>query len=311
MIDIEYLKRITVVPQPFAHKVLANLLLWPNYHLFADVDIRIENIERIPTDESVIFAMNHTDRFNYWPFQYRLLRAKKFPFTTVWVKGKYYKNEMLARGLDICHLIPVPSMGYLIEEYYRKHFQTKMDRGLYRTVKDIIEGKIAEFGPNERGALEAIQAMGDNFAQFVHEQYDGIMEKVAALSRSALLEKRLSVIIFPEGTRSVKLAEGRTGVAQLALSTEKKIVPVACNNSDEVYTGSLPFAKSGRITYRVGEPLSVQDKLKEYRIAEPFRLLSRESQKRYKEQFEGVTKIVMESIELMLDDKYRQKPETA
>lgn len=311
MIDIEYLKRITVVSRPFAHKALANLLLWPNYHLFANVDIRIENIERIPTDESVIFAMNHTDRFNYWPFQYRLLRAKKFPFTTVWVKGKYYKNEMLAKGLDICHLIPVPSMGYLIEEYYRKHFQKKMDRGLYRTVKDIIEGKIAEFGPNERGALDAIQAMGDNFAQFVHEQYDGIMEKVAALSRSALLEKRLSVIIFPEGTRSVKLAEGRTGVAQLALSTEKKIIPVACNNSDEVYTGSLPFAKSGRITYRVGEPLSVQDKLKEYRIAEPFRLLSRESQRRYKEQFEGVTKIVMESIEAMLDEKYRQKPEMA
>ena len=216
---------------------------------------------------------------------------------------------MLAKGLDICHLIPVPSMGYLIEEYYRKHFQKKMDRGLYRTVKDIIEGKIAEFGPNERGALDAIQAMGDNFAQFVHEQYDGIMEKVAALSRSALLEKNLSVIIFPEGTRSVKLAEGRTGIAQLALNTEKKIVPVACNNSDEVYTGSLPFAKSGRITYRVGEPLSVQDKLKEYRITEPFRLLSRESQKRYKAQFEGVTRIVMESIESMLDAKYRQKPE--
>lgn len=92
MIDIEYLKRITVVSQPFAHKVLANILLWPNYHLFAHVDIQIENIERIPTDESVIFAMNHTDRFNYWPFQYKLLRAKKFPFTTVWVKGKYYKN---------------------------------------------------------------------------------------------------------------------------------------------------------------------------------------------------------------------------
>jgi hypothetical protein len=200
-------------------------------------------------------------------------------------------------------------MGYLIEEYYRKHFQKKMDRGLYRTVKDIIEGKIAEFGPAEQAALDAIQALGDNFSVFVHEQYDGIMEKVAQLSRSALLEKNLSVIIFPEGTRSVKLAEGRTGVAQLALSTEKKIIPVACNNSDEVYTGSLPFAKSGRITYRIGKPLSVRDRLKPYRIAEPFHLLSRGSQRRYKAQFEGVTRIVMESIESMLDEKYRQKPE--
>lgn len=310
MIDIDYLKRITVVPEPFAHKVLANLLLWPNYHLFAKVDIQIENIERIPKDEAVIFAMNHTDRFNYWPFQYKLLRAKKYPFTTVWVKGKYYRNEMLAKGLDICHLIPVPSMGYLIEEYYRRRFNAKMDRGLYRTVKDIVEGKITEFGPNESAALEAMRAMNDEFVLFVNEQYEGIMERVAALSRSALLEKNLSVIIFPEGTRSVKLAEGRTGVAQLALSAEKKIIPVACNYSDEVYTGSLPFAKSGRIIYRIGEPLSVRDRLKPYRIFEPFRLLSRASQKRYKEQFEGATKIVMESIEAMLDEKYRQKPET-
>ena len=132
------------------------------------------------------------------------------------------------------------------------------------------------------------------------------MEKVAELSRMALFEKNLNLIIFPEGTRSVKLAEGRTGLAQLALHTEKRIVPVACNNSEEVYTGSLPFARSGRIIYRVGEPLSVYDQLKDHRIGEPFRLFSQESQQRYREQFEGVTRIVMASIEGMLDEKYRR-----
>jgi 1-acyl-sn-glycerol-3-phosphate acyltransferase len=307
MIDIEYLKNITLVSRPFVHRVLADLLLWPNYHLFAKVDIKVENIERIPRDETVIFAMNHTDRFNYWPFQYKLLRAKVFPFTTVWVKGKYYKNALLAKGLDINHLIPVPSMGYLIEEYYNKRFKKKMDKSLYRTVRDIVEGKIAEFGPTERAAVETIQAMGENFSTFIHEQYDGIMERVAELSRAALFEKRLDIIIFPEGSRSVTLSEGKTGLAQLALHTEKRIVPVACNNSDEVYKGSLPFARSGCVTYRVGEPLSIHDKLKPFRITEPFRLLSRESQKRYREQFEGVTRIVMESIEAMLDDKYKQR----
>ena len=73
-----------------------------------------------------------------------------------------------------------------------------------------------------------------------------------------------------------------------------------------VYTGSLPFAKSGKITYRIGEPLSVDDRLKDCRIDEPFRLFSRESQQRYREQFEGVTRIVMASIEEMLDEKYRR-----
>jgi len=73
-----------------------------------------------------------------------------------------------------------------------------------------------------------------------------------------------------------------------------------------VYRGSLPFARSGQITYRIGEPLSVNDQLKAFRIRKPFRLLSRESQQRYREQFEGVTQIVMESIDRMLDEKYRR-----
>lgn len=76
---------------------------------------------------------------------------------------------------------------------------------------------------------------------YIRGYYEGIMEKVAELSKTALFEKKLNLIIFPEGTRSVKLAEGRTGLAQLALHTEKRIVPVACNNSEEVYTGSLPI----------------------------------------------------------------------
>ena len=306
MIDIDYLKKIRLVSKPLGQRLIANLVLLPNYHIFAKVDIRIENIERIPHGENVIFAMNHTDRFNYWPFQYKLFSTHEFPFTTVWVKAKYYKNAFLAKGLNLCNLIPVPSMGYLIEEFYKKTFNRRMDRSLYRVVKDMIDGRIAEAGPNERAAIEAIQAMGEQFTEFIRGYYETVMEKVGELSRIALCDKSLNLIIFPEGTRSLKLAEGRTGLAQLALHTEKRIVPVACNNSEEVYKGSLPFARSGRITYRVGEPLSVHDRLKAFRIAEPFRLFSRESQQRYRDQFEGVTRIVMASIEEMLDEKYRQ-----
>jgi hypothetical protein len=306
VIDIEYLKKIRLVSQPFGQRIVAYFLLLPNYRIFQRVDIQIENAERIPRGESVIFAMNHTDRFNYWPFQYKLLKMREFPFTTVWVKAKYYKNAFLAKGLDLCNLIPVPSMGYLIEEFYRKHFHRKMDKSLYRAVKDMIDGRIEVAGPQERVAIEALQEMGENFAEFIRGYYEAVMEKVAELSKAALCEKNLNLIIFPEGTRSVKLAEGRTGLAQLALHTEKRIVPIACNNSEEVYRGSLPIARSGRITYRVGEPLSVHDRFKSYRIAEPFHLFSRESQQLYREQFEGVTRIVMASIEGMLDEKYRR-----
>lgn len=306
MIDVAYLHRITLASNPIGQRILAHLLLLPNYQIFQKVDIRIENCERIPRDENVIFAMNHTDRFNYWPFQYRLFRMKEFPFTTVWVKAKYYRNAFLAKGLDLCNLIPVPSMGYLIEEHYRSRFNRKMDRGLYRSIRDMIDGRITGAGPQQSAANETLQAMGEHFVEFIRAQYEEVMAKVAELSRAALCERKLNLIIFPEGTRSVKLAEGRTGLAQLALHTEKRIVPVACNNSEQVYPGSLPFARSGRITYRVGEPLSVHDRLHEFRIREPFCLFSREAQQRHRRQFEGATRVVMESIEAMLDEKYRR-----
>jgi hypothetical protein len=35
--------------------------------------------------------MNHTDRYNYWPFQYQLWKWQ-YPYTTVWAKGKYYRT---------------------------------------------------------------------------------------------------------------------------------------------------------------------------------------------------------------------------
>jgi hypothetical protein len=250
--------------------------------------------------------MNHTDRFNYWPFQYKLWSMKCFSYATVWVKGKYYRNALLAKGLDLCNLIPVPSMGYLIEEFYRKKFKQRLDKNVYRAIKDIIDGRYESIEAYPRKASEALNALGEQFVDFVKGYYDLIMERVAELSRTALSEKRLNLIIFPEGTRGTQLGEGRTGVAQLALSTGKKIVPVGCNNSDQLYTGSLPFAKSGQIVYRVGEPLSLDNQLREFAIDEPFKLFSKESQRKYKRQFEEVTRIVMENINKLLDEKYRR-----
>ncbi len=306
MIDLDYLKKIKLVTSPLGQQIVAALLLFPNYRIFANVDIQIENIERIPRNENVIFAMNHTDRFNYWPFQYKLWSMRCFSYATVWVKGKYYRNALLAKGLDLCNLIPVPSMGYLVEELYRRKFKQRLDKNVYRAIKDIIDGKYESIEAYPKKAAEVLNELGGQFADLVRGQYELIMEKVAELSRTALSEKRLNLIIFPEGTRGAQLGEGRTGVAQLALSTGKKIIPVGCNNSDQVYTGSLPFAKSGRIVYRVGEPLSLDNQLREFAIEEPFKLLSKESQRKYKRQFEEVTRIVMQNINKLLDEKYRR-----
>jgi hypothetical protein len=231
---------------------------------------------------------------------------KTFPFTTVWVKGKYYRNALLGKFLDKCNLIPVPSMAYLIEEFYKKKFGERIAPDLYRDVKDVIDGKYDHAGTYPEAAARVFRAWGDDFVEFIRDYYDLVMERVGELSRQALFDRDLNLIIFPEGTRSVQLAEGRTGLAQLALWSQKIIVPIGCNNSEQVYAGHLPFARSGEIVYRVGEPLSLEDSLKPYRIDAPFKLFSKDSQRKYREQFEGVTNVVMTSIGRLLDERYRK-----
>jgi len=306
MVDIEYLNKINIVSNPMLQRFLGTFYLTPNYRFFANVNIQLENVEKIPKDETVIFAMNHTDRFNYWPFQYKLWKMKSFPFTTVWVKGKYYRNYVLGKILDACNLIPVPSMGYLIEEFYKKEYNKKIDRNEYRIIRDVIDGSREMSDAIQKIAKETASFLKDNFDEYIKSYHEAIMDTVAELSIEALFEKNLNLIIFPEGTRSLQLGKGRTGLAQLALHTEKKVVPIGCSNSDKVYTGSLPFAKSGTITYRVGDPLSVENQLKEYRIKEGFKLFSKESQQNHKEHFDAVTNIIMGKINALVDEEYQR-----
>ena len=88
MLDLPRLKRIRLMKRPIGQVFFGHTVLTPNYNRFPGIDIRVEGMEKIP-NEPVIYAMNHTDRYNYWPFQYQLYR-ERLGHTATWVKGKYY-----------------------------------------------------------------------------------------------------------------------------------------------------------------------------------------------------------------------------
>ena len=88
-------------------------------------------------------------------------------------------------------------------------------------------------------------------------------------SRSALasLDTALSVLgdggafgIYPEGTRSRdgRLYRGRTGVAQLALTSGAPIVPVGLIGTDRLQPVGSNRPRLVRITVRFGEPIDVR-----------------------------------------------------
>ena len=182
-------------------------------------------------------------------------------------------------------------------------------------IKDLLDSKISLPEALHSATQEVRDLLSDkwdrmsnagvSFLEFIENNYYAMMEKVAQISLGALFEKKLSVIIFPEGTRSVTLSEGRSGIAQLALHSEKAVIPVGCNGSEMVYPGSSPIARSGTITYRIGKPMTVHDHLKEFRIKEKFQLFSKESQQKHKNVFDAATEAIMNNIDVLLDDRYR------
>ena len=315
MVDLEFLDKIKLATTPWAQIFVALAILAPNYNLFAKVNIEMENIDNIPEDEAVIFAMNHTDRFNYWPFQYKLWATGGYPFTTVWVKGKYFNNKILGQLLKLCNTFPVPTKRYLIDEFFKKIFHRSTTRDEYRMIKDLLDKKIPlsdvlhsasqDVKTLLSGKWNKMSGVGASFLQYIENYYYTMMERVAQISLGALFEKKLSIIIFPEGTRSVQLSEGRNGIAQLALHSDKTVIPIGCNGSEAIYPSGSPFAKSGTITYRIGEPMTVHDHLEDFRIREKFQLFSKKSQEKYKQVFDAATRTITKKIDMLLDERYR------
>jgi len=313
-IDMDHMERIRLSTNAKLQKTLGRFFVGPNY-FFSKVDIQIENIERIPTDETVIFALNHTDRYNYWPFQYKMWRMNpRLPYTTTWVKGDYYNNFVLGKFFDWTNNIPVPSRGYIIKEDFRDIINRKISQFEYRLLRDLVNGKkqIQKLSEEITEALKTvleyprhlIDEIKIPYAEYIERYYRMLMAKVAEINFNALFEKRLNVIIFPEGTRSDTLTSGKTGISHLALKSRAKVVPVGCSGSDTIYPGNSPVAKKGKVVYRVGMPIDPRDFIEDERKMD-FVPFSRDAEDRLADELHDFALQVMEAINELLDERYR------
>jgi 1-acyl-sn-glycerol-3-phosphate acyltransferase len=315
VISSEHLDNINLRTYSPVQVLLGRFLLIPNYHIFSRVKIIIENYENIPKDETVIFALNHTDRYNYWPFQYKMWRQSKgnLPYTTTWVKGEYYSNILMRKFFDWTNNIPVPSRGYLIREDFRKIVNEKISDMEYRVLRDYASGATTikkvgtEMTENIRKVIKyprkLLSGIEIPYTDYIDSYYRQLMARVAEINFRALFDKNLNVIIFPEGTRSLTLGTGKTGIAHLALKSGKKVVPVGCNGSDRVYSGNLPWAKSGTIVYRVGTPIDPREIVGD--IDRSFVPFSSDAEIKLKDEFREFTQFVMERINELLDKQHR------
>jgi 1-acyl-sn-glycerol-3-phosphate acyltransferase len=326
MLDIPRLERIRIQKWPWFQDVMA-WSLEPNIRLLPGVEVEFEHWERVP-DAPVIFAMNHTDRFNYLPFQMRL-RSEMGRYTATWVKGKYYENFWVGKVLELANQLPTVSRGYLItRDFLSAVGRTPRDEE-YRSLRHWVDAvAVAEVGAGDpfadgRGDLageieklppvllsQSRNVLGyafdpgrEDYAGYINSLFGLMMNRFVELNRK-VFEIGLDMLIFPQGTRSVRLSPGHIGLGEAVLAFEQTVVPVGCNGSDLLYPGSLPFARAGRVVYRFGEPLPYEA-FSRFHIQEPFEPFSPRAEHVHRDAFQGVVDEVMERINDLLDEPYR------
>lgn len=308
------LRRIQLSARPRVQRVVGWGLLMPNYELPPRVRIDLEG--DLP-DEPVIYAMNHTDRYNYWPFQYRLWRDRN-RFTATWVKGKYYENAFVGKFMELTNNIPTVSRGYLITRDFlavtgRRPADEEYE-ALRRAVNAAAEGQPPPAPLEGRVPDPVLRSPRDMFGRPFDPEKESYPEAVEALFRQMMerfvelnaeaFDTGLDLLVFPQGTRSIRLLRGHGGIAQIALRFRRTIVPVGCNGSDRVYPASSPVARSGHIVYRIGQPIRYED-MAAFHIHEPFEPFTAEAERAYRDRFQGLTDVVMDRVNDLLDEPYR------
>ncbi len=317
---VRFVKEASLNQIPYGQLFIGEVFLLPVYSL-KKLKIVVEGIENLP-DTPVIFAMNHTDRYNYWPFQFYLWKNRKrlnikHPYTATWVKGKYYENRLVASFMKWTGNIPVPSKGYLIAKDFIDMFSNnhKLAEDDFKLLKLYVDGKITEndlkVNADER-VLKLISTPHNTFdpsvssyKDYINNLFFDLMKDVRELNRDAMYNKGLNLIIFPEGTRSKKLIKGKPGIAQVALSLKVPVVPVGCNGSDKAYDSNLPFPKKNKtIIYRIGKPILLNTLSDEFDVGDDFVPFTPQSVKLV-EIFEKATNLIMKSISELLDEEYK------
>ena len=278
-------------------------LLRLDYAFPRRTQIVLEGAGHLERGRSYVLAMNHTDRYNYWPFQYQLYR-EKLGYTATWVKGKYYENRFIGAFMDAMNNIPLPSRGYVITtEFRRVAGRTPTDEE-YRALRDLADGTRRDAPAALEGAVGDVDAFLREFASL----FERMIEQVMRLNRMAL-DFGQHLLVFPQGTRSIRLSRGHIGVAQVAQHLGVDVVPVGCNGSDRVYPGNSPFASGGRVVYRIGRPLRLDGpELSSFRVTEPFHPFTLEAEV-HRERFQAMTDTVMDHINELLDEPYQYSPD--
>jgi 1-acyl-sn-glycerol-3-phosphate acyltransferase len=306
MLDLRLLETTRLRRRPLVQSVIAELFLRVDYR---KLDLVVEGLDRIPAGP-VIYAMNHTDNFNYWPFQYEI-RRRLGRYTATWVKGKNYEHRVTGTFMRLTNNIPLASRGYIITRDAVAVLGRRPTDDEYRALREAIDAGVPADGLIPRALLDTprdilgrrFDPSREHYVEAVDALFAEMIRRFVELNQRAL-ELGLDLLVYPQGSRSIRLSRGHIGLGQMALHLGAPIVPVGCSNGDLVYPSRSPVCTPGRIVYRVGAPIPPEE-LRPFAVEGGFSPFTREAEGAHRERFQGVVDLVMSRIDGLVDERHR------
>ncbi|NOY91549.1 MAG: hypothetical protein GXP55_10135 [Deltaproteobacteria bacterium] len=305
MLDLALYDRIDLSTRPWAQRWLAETFLRFDYR---KLDLVVEGLDKLPKTP-VILALNHTDDFSYWPFQYSLHKAFG-RYAASWVKGKNFEGRALSAFMRVMNNIPIASRGYLLTRDFMTTVGRRPSADEYRLLRDALNAGTPVEGDLPRELLERprdilgrpFEPAREHYIAAMDSLFSVMMARFVDLNRRAL-EIGADLLVYPQGSRSIRLSRGHGGIGQVALHLGATIVPVGVSGGDIIYPKRSPVCHPGRVVYRIGDPI-LPAELEHLRPAQPYQPFSREAEV-HKDAFQAVADLVMERIDGLVDEPYR------
>lgn len=305
MLDADFYARYCAIPSVRWQKGVARL--WSAWEGVTGANVVFEGFE--PPARPVLYATNSTQKNDFMGIRGEWWR-RGVSVSTV-TKAKNYHHRLTAYVLGKTGVIPLASRGYFLVLDFMQTVGRRPDEEEYRSLRShLVEGTpLPPGGPFEALQYKPRDILGRRFdptreswRDALRALYVASMGETVRLSRS-VVERGLSVQMYPEGTVSSRLGKGRIGAVQLALALGVPIVPAGMSGCREVFRGQGFGLRRGTITVRFGAPME----LPRGELPDDFRPFHPDDEARHRATLERWTEALMTRIDGLLDERYRRQ----
>jgi len=224
------------------------------------VRVELEGLENLP-DGPVIFAANHTHTYDFLPLRiYLYLRRGLFGST--WIKARAWQNPVEKFYFSRTGNVPLGSKGYVLAADFKRHLGRRPSEAEYRVLRRHLDaGTPLPDEPLYESLMNTPrEILGRGFQPSTSTYRDAVLDcffemmqislRIARESRDAGQYQHIN----PQGARSSRLTEGKTGVMHASRALNLAIVPTAICGMKESLPNEGLKSNGGTILIRFGTP---------------------------------------------------------